>query len=114
MAYYNRQYSLQEMIDHIYGRANIIERSDRPNVFIKELQQYLSYFKDQIDEVSEEMNARAKKKMEKFADNLEQGIAYYESLQDSANQSFKDFGQKWSEALQDARKRVQQSLSHLS
>lgn len=114
MAYYNRQYSLQEMIDHIYGRVNIIERSDRPNVFIKELQQYLSYFKDQIDEVSEEMNARAKKKMEKFADNLEQGIAYYESLQDSANQSFKDFGQKWSEALQDARKRVQQSLSHLS
>ena len=33
------------MVDHIYGRSNIITRTDRPNMFIKELNLYIDYLR---------------------------------------------------------------------
>ncbi|HCO85509.1 MAG TPA: hypothetical protein DIT95_18545, partial [Arenibacter sp.] len=37
MAYYSKIMTLKEMVDHIYGRGNVITRTDRPHMFIKEL-----------------------------------------------------------------------------
>jgi len=41
MAYFSKKMSLNEMTDHIYGRDNVISRTDRPNMFVKELGLYL-------------------------------------------------------------------------
>ena len=50
MAYFSEIVSLKKMIDHIYGRTNIIARDDRPNMFIKELSLYINYLKEQIND----------------------------------------------------------------
>ena len=79
IAYFFKVVSLQEMTDHIYGRSNIIQRTDRPHMFIKELQLYMDYIKEQI---SETLNPDNKfiKYCSTFGKNLAEGIAYYQGL----------------------------------
>tara|TARA_R110002049_G_scaffold307038_1_gene506525 strand:+ start:29532 stop:31307 length:1776 start_codon:yes stop_codon:yes gene_type:complete len=80
MAYFSKIASLSEMTDHIYGRANLINRSDRPNMFIKELSIYLKYLEDQITESRRSVTRKQKQYLLKFANNLNEGIAYYKVL----------------------------------
>ena len=80
MAYFSRKISLKEMVDHIYGRSNVITRTDRPNMFIKELNLYIDYFKNKIEETSVIMSNKQEKYLTNFSKNLEEGISYYESL----------------------------------
>src|SRR5690606_8103054 len=37
IVWFNRQYSLQEMTDHIYGRGESLVSSDRPHMFCQEV-----------------------------------------------------------------------------
>src|SRR5690606_450705 len=41
MAYFSQIVSLKKMVDHIYGRMNLIVRNDRPHMFVKELSMYI-------------------------------------------------------------------------
>lgn len=106
MAYYGREYTLQEMVDHIYGRKNVIERTDRPSVFIKDLQLYLNYFQDQVQDVLESTNKRAIKKMEVFAANLEDGLNYYKDLQAKSADFASKFGEKVNQAMNEASAKI--------
>jgi hypothetical protein len=45
MAYFSKQMSLNEMLNHIYGRLDVISRDDRPNMYLKELSLYVDYLK---------------------------------------------------------------------
>jgi phosphoribosyl-dephospho-CoA transferase len=75
------------MVDHIYGRKNIISRTDRPNMFIKELNLYLNYFEEKIKNISNKLKAKDIKFFTNFTKNLEQGIQYYNSIiKDSKSQ----------------------------
>ena len=47
LAYFHKIMTLKEITDHIYGRINVIARTDRPNMFIKELMIYLDFLKKQ-------------------------------------------------------------------
>ncbi len=89
MAYFSKIASLSEMIDHIYGRSNLISRTDRPNMFIKELTIYLKYLEDQIAEVRRAITEKQKQYLLKFAKNLSEGVAYYETLFTSSTEVFK-------------------------
>ncbi len=80
MAYFDKVLKLREMIDHIYGRANVVSRTDRPNMFVKEIQVYLDYLADKFDEAKDEMNAKQEKYFASFAHNLNEGILYYKTL----------------------------------
>jgi len=74
IAYFNKIVSLREMIDHIYGRTNLIMDTARPHILIKELQLNLAHF--------EKLSA-AKAKPEdlvEFYQTLDQGIKYYAGL----------------------------------
>jgi hypothetical protein len=53
LAYFSRKLSLHDMVDHIYGRKNVIERNDRPHMFVKELRLYLKYFMDKLEDTGE-------------------------------------------------------------
>ena len=79
IAYYNRTFSLREMVGHIYGRFNII-KPNRPNLFLKELGLYVEHFVGEIDAFHEEFNKRKEKELNKFKVNLLTGIEYYESI----------------------------------
>ncbi|WP_027075487.1 hypothetical protein [Maribacter antarcticus] len=50
MAYFSKITSLADMIDDVNGRTNVMSPTDRPNMFVKELQIYLQYYKEQIEE----------------------------------------------------------------
>ncbi|MCF8241906.1 MAG: hypothetical protein K9J16_11005 [Melioribacteraceae bacterium] len=79
MAYFSRVMSLKEISDHIYGRTNVITRTDRPNMFIKELRLYINFLKEKISEENTD-SAKHKLSLLKFADNLRDGINYYYKL----------------------------------
>ncbi len=79
MAYFSSAMSLEDIINHIYGRSNMIKRKDRPNMFIKELFIYIDYLKNRISEI-DPSNIGAWKKYNNFAGRLLEGISYYEEM----------------------------------
>ncbi len=89
MAYFSKIASLSEMLDHIYGKTNLISRTDRPNMFVKELSIYLKYLEDQIAETRRAITQKQKQYLLKFASNLNEGIVYYETLFTSSMEEFK-------------------------
>lgn len=80
MAYFSEIVSLKKMIDHIYGRTNIIVRDDRPNMFIKELALYLNYLKEKIEETEKPISEKQLKYFSDFQKNMNDGIEYYKIL----------------------------------
>ncbi len=79
-AYFTEIVSLQRMTDHIYGRANIIKRTDRPHMFIKELGLYLEYLSNKMEETAKPFTAKQIEYFNEFASNLKDGIRYYQKL----------------------------------
>jgi len=80
MAYFSRTMSLKEITNHIYGRSNMILRKDRPNMFIKELNIYIDYLKNKIEEMTDPSDVKRRKYFTNFALNLQAGIDYYFDL----------------------------------
>ena len=80
LAYYSEVISLKKMVDHIYGRTNIIKRDDRPNMFIKELDLYINYLKEKIDDSPKPISEKDLKYFLLFQKNLQDGIEYYKNL----------------------------------
>ncbi len=80
MAYFDKEVTLSEMVQHIYGNFNVMQNINRPNFFIKELKMYVNYLKKDINSFTEEITAPQLKKITAFKNNLIEGIAYYETL----------------------------------
>lgn len=90
MAYYSRIMSLKNMTDHIYGRDNMISRTDRPNLFIKELSIYIDYLKNKLEDVKIEMSNKEEKYLLTFTTNLNEGISYYKSMFNELKNTFQE------------------------
>ncbi|WP_179348738.1 hypothetical protein [Winogradskyella pacifica] len=80
MAYFDKEVSLSQMMQHINGNASVLSNVGRPNMFMKELKMYVDYLKTDIDTISEDLTAKQIKKWTAFKSNLFDGIAYYEDL----------------------------------
>ncbi len=89
MAYYDHVVSLREMVDHIYGRTNIMSRTDRPNMFIKELSLYVDYLRNKVLDCAGEISDSQRKYFDTFRSNLIDGINYYREMFPTIPQSFK-------------------------
>ena len=72
LAWFDRCYSLEEMVDHIYGRGPALTPPERPHLFAKELALYVDHF--------EKMPAKSPRAVEAFRKNLLLGIDHYEEL----------------------------------
>lgn len=90
MAYFNKEVSLKEMMGHVYGRNNIISRTDRPNMYIKELKMYIDFLKGKIEESKDEMNKKQEKYLTRFVENMKDGIEYYQNLFSKTKGKFSD------------------------
>ena len=84
MAYFNQEISLEKMVNHIYGRVNVMPFENRPNLFIKEIELYFDYLKKEIEDHTDITNA-VLKKWNNFKANLILGIDYYENLLSQKN-----------------------------
>ena len=81
IANFSKIVSLQTMVDHIYGRTNIVTNSERPHVFIKELQLYIDFLTEQLkQDFNTEQFDKRKKYFTSFYQNLMEGISYYRQL----------------------------------
>ncbi len=89
MAYFSQKMSLKDMIDHIYGRTKI-STSNRPNMFIKELNLYIDYLKDKVEESKDSLTNKQEKYLLNFSKNLKEGINYYDSLFENAKDIFEE------------------------
>lgn len=90
IAYFTKEVSLKHMMQHIYGRANVIDTAHRPHFFIKELRMYLDHFKDEKRQLKNTATPIQLKKLEKTKANLVSGIAYYSSLFEQDETYFKE------------------------
>jgi len=90
MAYYSKIMSLENMTDHIYGRDNMITRTDRPNLFIKELSIYIEYLKNKLEETKTIMTIKEEKYLQTFTANLREGISYYKTLFNNLKNTFQE------------------------
>ena len=72
IAWFSREYSLEEMVDHIYGRGYSLVPDERPHMFAKELEMYVDY----VSELSllTDPEDSGWKKLLKIKVNLEQGM----------------------------------------
>lgn len=80
IAYFSQILKLEKMVQHIYGETNVISRQDRPNMFIKELNLYVEYLKNEIENLPEILDRKQEKYIKSFTKNLLEGIDYYTSL----------------------------------
>lgn len=110
MAYFSHKMNLNEMVNHIYGKANVISRNDRPNMFVKELNIYIDYLKNKFEESRDELSQKQEKYFISFAENLDNGINYYKDLFSGIKDKFSDSKAKILNELQS----YQQSLNDLS
>jgi len=90
LAYFSKIMSLKEMIDHIYGRLNVITRTDRPNMFIKEFNLYIDFLKNKIEDTKVSMTNRQEKYLLNFIKNLNEGLNYYYGLFGDLKNVFED------------------------
>ncbi|UII25712.1 hypothetical protein LVD15_20750 [Fulvivirga maritima] len=82
IAYFNKKVSLKEMVDHIYGRINLLANSQRPHMFIKELSLYVDYFKEQLTSITDTLSTKEKRTHTKFYKQIIEGVTYYRDMAD--------------------------------
>lgn len=113
MAYYSKKVDIKEMVNHIYGKTNLVDRPDRPQFFIKELGLYVDYLKNKVEEMAKPLTAKNEKYINNFHKNLQEGIEYYKELFDKKASQFKEKKEQlhaslesFSEELEDMKCRV--------
>lgn len=80
IAYFSKIVTLKEMMDHIYGRINLVTDPNRPNMFIKELKLYVDYFMKEVKKTAPQPTDKQIAYLNEFKNNMLGGIAYYRDL----------------------------------
>lgn len=68
IAYFNRTYSLEEMVDFIYGRGKSLVSKNRPHMFAREIQLYQEWLKGEFSDAAE--NPERLAQLQTIAENL--------------------------------------------
>lgn len=90
LAYFSKIMTLKQITDHIYGRTNVIIRTDRPHMFINELKIYIDFLKNRIEETRLSMSDKQEKYLRTLVNNLKEGINYYYNLFNELKDKFED------------------------
>jgi len=84
IANYSSVVSLKKMIDHIYGRTDLVTNKQRSHVFIAELKIYINYLKEQlIKGDGDSKDPKRKSYYQSFLQNMGDAIRYYQELYNS-------------------------------
>ncbi len=113
LAYFSSIVSLKEMIDHIYGRINLIKRSDRPNMFIKELRLYIKYLHEKMLELKGSFSLDKKVFPLSYINNLLDGIEYYQKLFSSLSSMIDETKTLILNELHESKQFLQQMISEI-
>ena len=80
LAFFNKIYSLSEMVNHIYGNQNLLKGINRPHIFINELKLYINYLQTDIKNSINQIDKKKEKYLNNFSNQLQVGINYYKNL----------------------------------
>ncbi len=80
LAWFSGVFTLTQMVDHIYGREVITNKTYRPHMFINELNLYVDYLYKQHELAISPIADKQLKYFRKFKENLLAGINYYSIL----------------------------------
>lgn len=80
LAYFSGVISMQDMVDHIYGRTNVRNAVPRPHMFINELHIYIKYLQDTLSVCKGQFTVKQQKYYTEFVKQLYAGIQYYVQL----------------------------------
>lgn len=86
IAWFDRLYTLREMVDHIYGRVPSLVPKERPHMFAKEVTMYVDYFERLLQR--SERTPRELASLGVFLTNLQAGMDY--CLEIAAGESYGD------------------------
>jgi hypothetical protein len=76
IAWFDRDYGLSEMVDHIYGRIPSLVPGHRPHMFAAELSLYLDHL-ERLRESTHPENAADSEKLQGYRANLAASLAWY-------------------------------------
>jgi len=74
IAWFRGEYTLQEMVDHIYGRGESLVPAERPHMFCKELEMYVDALEKLVEGAGEA--DRWADAVVAFRENIEKGMAH--------------------------------------
>ncbi len=74
VAWFNRYYTLREMVDHIYGRGKSLVSETRPHMFAHELKMYVDYFESMTKKAIYDL--KEAKRFKSYFENMQNGIDY--------------------------------------
>lgn len=90
MAYFSKKATLSEMIDHIYGRINLIMHKKRPHMFVRELSLYLDWLRARVTEQAPGADEQSSENFSSIIANLERGISYYMRMFNELTHHFRE------------------------
>ena len=80
---FSRVASLDQMVNHIYGRDSLLTNAERPHMFIRELSLYLDYLRRERERVHQGLSMSKPKYLQEFRENLLAGVDYYRGMSDT-------------------------------
>lgn len=102
VAYFSGIFSLDDMVKHIYGKLNLLNDIQRPNMFINELHLYIDYLKKDFNNHLKDLSDKKEKYLLKFKEQLHNGIEYYKNLIPQINNQTGPYLEKMREQLLEA------------
>lgn len=107
LAYFNKVASLKEMVDHIYGRINLLHGVNRPNLFVKELRMYADYLENKLIELSHSYDEKQASYYRTFRKNMQDGIGYYKELFAKCDAKLKEMKQDAVSEMESISKKIE-------
>ena len=80
LAYFSGVHTLKQMVDHIYGRVNLLNSVKRSNMFVNELNLYADYLKEELNKYFDNANANKVRYLKNIKTNLLKGVEYYKEM----------------------------------
>ncbi len=79
IAYFNKLYSLREMVDHIYGRGESLVPAERPHFFVKDMLMTIEFFGKRAAKLTAG-DEKSFNILVEFRQNVKDGIEYYRTF----------------------------------
>ena len=109
LAYFSGIFSLRQMVDHIYGRTNLLNALRRPSMFVNELELYVQYLSKELAKHAADPapTPRAVRTLKTFQANLLSGINYYKELLSSFREETAVYLERMKEDLEGMERSLQ-------
>lgn len=111
LAYFSKVVSLKEMVDHIYGRGNILSDTPRPNMFVSELKLNIDYLEREIKELTAALSDQSVKYLNSFRGKLLDGVSYYQDLVTKMHDATTEYKDRMLAELQAQKGKLQAMVS---